>query len=284
MESEDTEEPASEGGQRRCIFCDRARPLTREHIIPRWIVEVLNELEAGYPGPVWGLHYWSGGAVEGDRQHPVSDPTVVVRQVCEVCNNGWMSLLELAVKDKLGAMIRGQSVLLEPREQLAIATWASKTAIAMEAYEPVMAVSTKDDRDLLVSQLRPPNHHRVRLGHRADVYESLMVKSAVARSTTARAEAPDAFATMFVIGWLVIHIWGGSGAPTNDEALGVGWRTSQAIMVWPPIMSDVTWPPATSLRDDELDRSLRDVLYWADDSPTLATWRQSRADLRPTDH
>jgi hypothetical protein len=283
MESTVAEEPVSEGGERRCIFCNRVGPLTREHVIPAWVVEILNELEVGYPGPAWGLHYTSGGAVERERQHSVADPTVVVRQVCEVCNNGWMSLLELAVKDKLGAMIRGHSVSLDPKEQLAIATWASKTAIAMEAYEPAMAVTSKDDRRLMVSQLRPPSHHRVRIGSRSEVYESLMIKSAVARSLNAPTDTPDAFATMFVIGWLVIHIWGGHGAPTSDESLGVGWRTSEAIMVWPPIMSDVTWPPPTPLREEELDQSIRDVLCWADDSPTLATWRQSRVDLHESE-
>jgi hypothetical protein len=78
------------------------------------VVKILNDLEAGYPLPIWGLHYMSGGVVERDRQHLVSDPTVVVRQVCAACNNGWMSDLEEAVTEKLGAMIRERRISRSP--------------------------------------------------------------------------------------------------------------------------------------------------------------------------
>jgi hypothetical protein len=89
-----------------------------------------------------------------------------------------MGDVEHAIKPTLAPMIRGQKVLLGPQDQITIASWSSKTAIALEFFEPRMAVTTEDDRRLLSSQLRPPHHHRVCLA-RADVYKSLMVKTLV---------------------------------------------------------------------------------------------------------
>jgi hypothetical protein len=156
-------------------------------------------------------------------------------------------------------------------------------AMAMETYEPSMAVTTEADRRLLAMEHRPPNHHRVRLAHRAEVHESLLVKTLVARSNTAPDDHPDGFATMLVIAWLVIQVWGGHGAPTKDAILGIGVPTANSIMVWPPVIGTVSWPPRAAVPEVDLDRELRGIVGWADESPSLAEWRESRKDLRPTE-
>ncbi len=160
-------------------FSVTTQELTREHVIPAWVDEILSELEVtdGYPEQRWVSRFTSGGVDAVDRQHPSSGATVVVRSVCEDCNGGWMSRLEDLVRAKLGAMIRGHTMTLTPEEQLDIGTWSSKTAIAMEAYAPAMAVTTLADRQLVRSDGRPPSHHRVRLARRAEVHESLMIKT-----------------------------------------------------------------------------------------------------------
>ena len=269
-----------DGGEvgRLCLFCGRAGPLTREHVIAQWLSEVLNQLQVGFTGPTWVLTYSSLGVVEQDREHPIPDPTIVVRSVCEHCNNGWMGQLEDVVRDKLAAMVLGHQVSLDVNEQIDIAAWSAKASMGIERYEPTLAVTRSADRQLLASQGRPPSHYRVRLAHRAEVHEALRINSLVARSDTAPSPAPDAIATMLVLGWLVIQVWGGHGAPTSVEEFGVGWRTDEGIVVWPPVMSEVVWPPVTAMSEEALDQSFRDLLHWAEDSPELKAGRERHGD------
>lgn len=141
---------------RRCIFCESDGPLTLEHAIPQWLAAALHDMEPGDPTPEWRSQYWAGGQVEDDRQHPIHRPTVVVRRVCETCNGGWMSRLERQAKPFIAPMVRGQRTTLEPAEQLVVATWASKTILAVEYHEPEMVVARPEDRVLVMDQLQPP--------------------------------------------------------------------------------------------------------------------------------
>jgi hypothetical protein len=264
------------GGGRRCIFCESEGPLTREDVIPRWVADILNDMEPGDPEPEWRLHYTAGGLVERDRQHPTGDPTVIVRTVCERCNNGWMSELEERVKPIMEPMIRGQRVTLDVEQQLDVATWASKTVAALEFHEPTTVITRPEDRHLIREQLRPPHHHLVRLAYRDEYLESLVVKTLVARSDEAPDERPDSFATLLGIGFVIIQVWGGHGADTGGGLTRTGTTIDRAVMVWPPVPRAIDWPPPTPIPEDDFDDLAREVIMWADDSPDLAAWRATR--------
>lgn len=262
--------------ERRCIFCGDDGRLTREHVIAQWIIEVLNDMEPGDAAPDWGTHYWAGGTVERERQHAASAPTVVVRAVCADCNGHWMAAIEGRARPVLEAMIRGRRVSLDIHQQLDVAAWASKTIAALEFHEPSTVVTRQEDRDLIRRELRPPHHHRVRLAHRSEVGESLIAKMLVARSATAPDDRPDAFVTTLGIGFLVVQVWGGHGSDTGEGLTRTGTSASRAVMVWPPVMGTVSWPPAMPVEEEDLDAFTREVIIWADDSPDLAAWRSRR--------
>lgn len=263
-----------------CIFCGkRGEPLSREHIIPKWLARVLMDMEPG-DEQAWALHYTAGGLVDRDVQRPTRMPTVVVPCVCTDCNNGWMSALENRVKPFFEPMVRGQKVVLTLEQQVDLATWASKTVIAMEYHEPSTAVSTPEDRSLVRTERRPPHHHRARLAHRDEMHESLIVKTLVARSEPAAADdPPDAFATLLVLGFCVIQVWGGHGTDPGPGLTQPGTKIGRAIMIWPPTMHAVEWPPVIPVPEEELDDLAREVIPWADDSPDLAEWRETRRQL-----
>lgn len=262
--------------KRRCVFCDSDGPLTREHAIPRWLGEVLHDMEPDSAGAEWRSHYTAGGLVERDRQHDIHRPVVVVRAVCEACNTGWMAALEGRVKPIMEPMVRGQRVTLSPVEQLEVATWASKTVFALEAHEPTTALALVEDRQLIRTELRPPFHHRVRLAHRDEVGESLVLKMLVAQSEDAKDDRPDTFASLLGIGFLLIQVWGGHGADTGPGLAQVGTKIGRAVMIWPPVPVSVEWPPVTPVREEDFDEFAREVVPWADDSPDLAEWRAMR--------
>ncbi len=244
-------------------------------MIAQWIIEILEDLE---PGDIrWGLQYEAGGLVERDRQHPSPGPTVIVRAVCSKCNNGWMSDLETLVQPTLGEMIRGRAVTLTPADQVDIAAWASKTAMALEAYEPSTSVSRPEDRALVRDHCRPPEHHRIRLACRDEYFEPVLTKFSVARSASAPDDRPDTFAFTIAIGFLIVQVWGGHGAEIPSGLAQGGTKIGRAFMVWPPVPSSVSWPTAHALTDDELESFAREVIPWAEDAPGVAEWRGRRS-------
>lgn len=117
--------------KRTCIFCGGA-PLTKEHLNGRWAARFADQeqraifqrsdREGERPQPD-DTRQWKARAY--DRQ---------ARVVCEVCNSGWMSDLETAVSLLLNPeTLDGQP--LDISEQTLLATWAMKTALAMDSAQ-----------------------------------------------------------------------------------------------------------------------------------------------------
>lgn len=227
------------------------------------------------------MHYTAGGLVDRDRQHRVGEATVVVRAICRQCNGGWMASLEGRVKRWMERMIRGETVVLDISQQLDLATWASKTVVTLEFHEPTTVIARPVDREIIRTDGRPPHHHVVRVAHRNEYREALLLHTLVARSADAPDEQPDAFGVLMGIGHLLVQVWGGHGADTGDPLSRYGTETGTALMVWPPVPGSVEWPPASPVSDEGFDAFAREVLPWRTDSPDLAAWRASRQILTP---
>jgi hypothetical protein len=257
------------------VFCGASGQLTKEHVIPKWVARALIDMEPGDEPPDWFQQYNAGGLIERDVQRSVQLPSVAVRAVCALCNNGWMSSLENKSKPVIEPMIRGEEVVLNPKQQLQIATWASKTVVAFESNEPTSLVTLPGDRDLIRTEQRPPAHHRVRLAARSEVRESMMVTFRIGRSVDAPDEKPDVFATVITLGFLRLQVWGGHGNPGSGLSQA-GSSSPQAVMIWPPTPRAVTWPPPQSVDDAEFDAFATEVIPWDDDGPGLEEWRQMR--------
>jgi hypothetical protein len=259
-----------------CPFCDGPGPFTREHVVAQWISETLTQMEPDEPD--WWTHYSAGGILTRNREHPSPNPgpTVVVRAVCGTCNSGWMSDVEGTARPVLEPMIRGKQVSLSAQRQLDVAAWAAKTAIALEHHEPTATITLREDRHLVREQLRPPQHHRVRLAYRDAYLEPLVVKTLVGRSDTAADERPDVFITLIALGFLLVHVWGGHGAPPSKGFTTTGTQLDRALTVWPPIIGTVVWPPRVPVNDEDMDDFTAEVAPWTDESPGVADWRAMR--------
>jgi hypothetical protein len=116
---------------RRCVFCG-GTGLTREHVIPRWLSDVLPE-QARFRGQdqavvllhpereVDGLHH---------REMAETFNSATVKVVCGSCNNGFMNDIETESRPVLSAMIRGNlSMPVSAEAAATVATWAVKTSL-----------------------------------------------------------------------------------------------------------------------------------------------------------
>lgn len=118
------------------------------------------------------------GGIQGDEPRQVATPQHLILtlrgQICEPCNNGWLSRLESAVKPILAPMaVDGKTTELDASAQKSLATWAVKTALLLEfairqRYPDARAVTgyvaSEVERTWLMTGGEPPPRGRVWIG------------------------------------------------------------------------------------------------------------------------
>lgn len=104
------------------MFCG-GTPLTREHVLPRWLRK---HLEYAEQTAVWTTG--ATGELESSSLLPIVPGERVVRRVCATCNNGWMSALETDAEAVLTPLLRGRSSLTR-HQALRVSRWIYKTAL-----------------------------------------------------------------------------------------------------------------------------------------------------------
>lgn len=116
---------------RSCVFCG-GRPVTAEHVFPRWLVPVIETL---------GKPLSATRVTQHDEHiHNFWDTTTIdfkVRKVCGTCNGGWMSATEVAVIPILTPLV----LTTDPQtfteaEAVTLATWVAKTALTASLMHP----------------------------------------------------------------------------------------------------------------------------------------------------
>jgi hypothetical protein len=121
---------------RACIFCDS--PLTgvraKEHAIPQWLMEYLGITEDKL---FLAVAQSVDNAILVDRK--VDAASFVEGRVCEGCNSGWMSNLEIAAMDLLKPLIEGRRniLTLSDDERTTLAKWATKTGYVISLASPL---------------------------------------------------------------------------------------------------------------------------------------------------
>jgi len=90
-------------------------PLTREHVLARWLVERLQ---------AWRATHAAHGPADTDADARISR---LVTSVCGACNAGWMSGLEVSFRQAVFGRERPE-VLAAPTRQV-LSRWFTKTAI-----------------------------------------------------------------------------------------------------------------------------------------------------------
>ena len=245
--------------RRRCIFCG-AHPTTREHIISRWIYDVIAQDPRGLPERGEQRRFSSDG---GDRSWQTSKPNLVANCVCEGCNSGWMSAIEVSAKPMLSAMIKGEPTTLEPRAREEVAAWLGLKAI-VERYSnsPIHPVEP-EWIEYYREHRRPPAEWNIRISrylgaHPVRTYSgSITVRFRQNSSPSIIQESGLLFSV--AIG----QFWGQVLGTVHEMTIGDGRR--RFAQIWPerpqrlPTSGGtpsalVAWPPEGWLDDSDFER------------------------------
>ena len=124
----------------KCIFCGRTAgqrepdgkriKMTKEHAWPDWVGEII-PLKADSHMTITSEAHDTGRQNEQIKNHQGDLSQRKVRNICNICNNGWMSRLEQReAKPILTPMILGHELTLGDREIKIIVKWISKRGLS----------------------------------------------------------------------------------------------------------------------------------------------------------
>ncbi|MFD6094013.1 hypothetical protein ACFWGN_18005 [Oerskovia sp. NPDC060338] len=232
-------------GTRSCIFC-AGRPLTREHVWPKWLSAELQQHGFTLDRPDGAPHQVRLVGITADRQHAHQEVEtvggakllgdLVARSVCGPCNNGWMSALEDSAKPSLLALIRGTDATFEQEALVSLATWAVKTAILYQSQDPASLAWTAEQLQRFRVAGRPPALTTVSLARWTDKTQQGPHSMGGAYGGVGR---PNRFGvTVLLVGYVAITVRAATDTRYFGQlaTLGKEWST-----IWTPVPSQLTW-------------------------------------------
>ena len=122
-----------------CIFCN-GRVDSNEDIWPKWVLRLLKKSHDERV-PMRAQRY-----KEQPKEWPTKDSALKIGNVCQECNNGWMSRLEDQVKPILSPMILGKPVIVTPSQQERVTAWLTKCAMMFDSIDKGEVFSDVLDR------------------------------------------------------------------------------------------------------------------------------------------
>ncbi len=261
---------------RVCIFCPK-EARSAEHLFSDWLnqpgIFTFDKASAN-DTPLLSRHIANE---EGVTEHTWSAPALAsatTRKVCHGCNTGWMAKLEREAKPVLLPLIQGKATTIGPPEEILIATWATKTAIVLDA-----TLSKEEDRfpkpeaEIVREQLRPPASFNVFVAAIFGRIPPMHYNAARVRMTVNGNETFQFHFHTVQVGCVVVQIMRREPPPTDYGALHRLVVPTQielpfdiATCIFPPTPK-CPWPPPKVLGWDALERfSTRNV-------PTPDEWQ-----------
>lgn len=239
---------------RVCLFCTNPAG-NKEHAWPLWLI---SSMGADSKSPT---EYWNTVTAPPKRWH---GPEFTTRKLCQVCNNGWMSALESAVRATMGSLVNDISMRLDEEQQRLLAQWATKTAMVIEGVKQAKNhFYSAEERSAFRTTLVPPMETAVWLG-RCDQSNNLHgeARKLHVSSPTATNPLEDGCATTFVTGRLVMQVLSVKRKPDAPQGnlrlrIRAGPWESKLAQIWPIEKKRVNWPPPECFSD--LDDGLRDL-------------------------
>ncbi len=223
---------------KQCLFCDSSVDSV-EHIWSKWILQELK--------PTQAIRVQIRRRVD----KYVDNPEAVVKCVCQGCNGGWMSALEVDNIPHMREMLHDRSILLNPVQQKSLARWAVLKAMVIEAVNRQRTLFYDDSERL---GLKPPSPflpvgtmvwigRYSRKGFHAggtDIWGDI----------DGTPKAMHGAVTSIVVGHLVIQVLTAhvipkfGGNPVRPKCKPGAWDAS-LLNIW-PIFGSVRWPPPLS--------------------------------------
>lgn len=261
------DQPRARRSTLSCLFCGRPWApgqvsKSREHVLGQWIMK----LEDNHPPE---HRSFSAGFELDDAAKELMEIqpeivfrkaallTMTTREVCEDCNQGWMSDLEETVKPVILQLARsaktGIATLLNWQAAQTLAVWAEKTALTYELTSDASHVGNIAMGQVLRAGA-PLRGSFVWVGHNSRDYDISIGLEHIDISATPipRPGPPDRQALLVTVIYhhitIFVFITGSPGETFPPRLSPTQWT-----LVWPLFkLGSIEYPPMTSVSGTEL--------------------------------
>lgn len=142
-----------------CIYCGTACRYTREHIYGKWTKEMFGARHTSvthtFTRPERFIDPWTSSTMQSNvEMHQGSLYDQVVLNVCETCNNEWMSRLQVAARPMVTELATATWRTFSPEDQAVLTRWVVMVAINLQCRARQL-YATGHQRNQLKQGVRP---------------------------------------------------------------------------------------------------------------------------------
>lgn len=257
-----------------CIFCGRT-PLTKEHVWPNWLKNVLEEDDSNTRGNyLINTDFLDNNVIEITPNYIKRNGKTLnhtLKIVCEDCNNNWMSQIESKAKPILESLILNKPIVLNRSQQKFIIQWAIlRTIISEYTDQPTKAITAKERKTFYQTNEGPANWYVWIAKKKSNsetwpVYHHIAIKGAYQqRGGFLLNKSPYAYNTQssyFGLGECIIYTFSWPIETlryrvTNDWA-------KKMISLHPNENYQINWPDVPCMNDIEVDDLRRNIVSLA---------------------
>lgn len=145
----------------QCIFCGVPGNLSKQHVWPKWMENVIPIRFNKY------THTTTGGdqpIINRNTQHKEYNGhqgTQKIRKLCVSCNGGWVNVIESKMRNVFTDLALNNKIILNKTDQINLATWAVLSTIIYEYADEETRTTSDEDRKFMYKQKLPPSGWQV---------------------------------------------------------------------------------------------------------------------------
>jgi hypothetical protein len=188
-----------------------------------------------------------------------------VRNVCNACNNGWLSKeIESRAKPILLRLIRGEILSIDDDAQRILSIWAAKIVMTGEYVSSSGQVVSQTERTQLMNTLEPPQGWHIWVGsYGGEDYRELSLFQHAGGLRIPSVDDADAVPHNFEVSaigigdalFLVMNsswprLWPTISKIVEEQGAGL-------CRLWPRSGNSISWPRWTILSDKDADHFTR---------------------------
>jgi hypothetical protein len=142
-----------------CLFCGQAGNMSKQHVFPDRLRHVLPRQHGKRQMGSGDNIRRRGRDVRSNQKVKESFGSIGssrLRKVCKSCNNGWLNTMEQECFPAVERLIRRETSLLLPDEQIKLATIATSIAMTGEWLHQDHVATSHSEREAFRQALKPP--------------------------------------------------------------------------------------------------------------------------------
>jgi hypothetical protein len=224
----------------RCVFCDNPRDLTKSHIWPEWIENILPQTATHHEQSIGSFDTFVPTAQRLAFHQRVRQGHVATRKprnTCKKCNGGWMRHIEEAAISIMPPLLLSRQDLLNTLDQRLLASFLCLICMRVELSSRTRSIPPTDHH-WLMDHFEPPANWKIWIARYAggplidERYTALQIASS--KNVTAGVEYCNSQVTTLVIGQLCAHLYSSTAWPDFP-----GYEGIELAPIWPQRCLDI---------------------------------------------